>query len=76
MFQPGTKLYQNINTTKIAKEIKKSTKLTITVLAGIIIRGKYILVSMLEFVIRELLASLKDVEKNCHGSIAAYTRMG
>src|SRR5665213_2799657 len=76
IFQTGTKLYQNISTTKIAKEIKKSTKFTITVLAGIIIRGKYILVSMLELVISELLASLKDVEKNCHGSIAAYTRMG
>ena len=56
-------------------EIIKSTKLTITVLAGIIIRGKYILVSMLEFPISELLESPKEVEKNCQGSRAAYTKI-
>jgi len=61
---------------KIRKEIRKSMKLTMTVLAGTIILGKYILVSMFELVISELLESLKDVEKNCHGSMAAYTSIG
>src|SRR6476660_613996 len=31
---------------------------------------------MFELLISELLASLKEVEKNCHGSMAAYTRIG
>jgi hypothetical protein len=61
---------------KMMNEIRKSMKLTITVLAGTIILGKYILVSMFAFVISELLESLNEVEKNCQGSMAAYTRIG
>ena len=55
----------------MTKDIRKSTKFTITVLAGIINLGKYIFVNILELVISELLASLKEVEKNCHGNMAA-----
>lgn len=43
------------------------------VLAGTINRGKYTLVSKLEFASNELLDSLKAVEKNCQGKIAAHT---
>jgi hypothetical protein len=56
---------------RMTKEIMKSTRFTMIELAGIISRGKYIFVSIFEFVSRELLASLKDVEKNCQGNIAA-----
>jgi hypothetical protein len=46
------------------------------VLTGIIKRGKYIFVSIVELPIREALASLNEVEKNCHGSSAENTKMG
>ncbi len=59
---------------RITKEIKKSIKQTITVLAGTISLGKYTLVSKLEFVTNELLASLNDAEKNCQGNVAAETK--
>jgi hypothetical protein len=71
--QEGTKWNQIINPIRIANEIRKSTTLTMTVLAGMIRRGKYIFVNIFVLVIRELLASLNEVEKNCQGSIAAYT---
>src|SRR5258708_914244 len=60
-------------TTRIAKEIRKSTKLVITEPAGIIRRGKYTLETRFAFWIRLLLDSVIEVEKNCQGSIAAYT---
>ena len=57
----------------ITNEMAKSIRQTITVLAGTIKRGKYTLVSKLEFAKRELLASLNELEKNCHGNVAAET---
>lgn len=53
--------------------MKKSMRHTITVLAGTISRGKYTFVNKLEFAINELLVSLKEVEKNCQGNVAAQT---
>ena len=72
----GAKWYHIINPTKIINEIRKSTKLTITVLTGIINLGKYIFVSIFELVSNELLASVKEVAKNCQGNIPAYTKIG
>ena len=51
----------------------KSTKLVITELAGMISLGKYIFVIRFVFEIRLLLASVKLLEKNCHGNNAANT---
>ena len=48
--------------------IKKSTMLVITALAGTIRRGKYTLEMRLELPIRLLLASAREVAKNCQGS--------
>ncbi len=59
----------------MAKEIKKSTKLDITALAGTIILGKYTLDIKLLLVTRLLLLSVSAVEKNCQGSMAASTNM-
>jgi len=36
-------------------------------------RGKYTFVSKFELLIKELLVSLNEVEKNCQGSVAAQT---
>jgi len=47
-----------------------------TVLAGMMILGKYIFVSKVELPTMLLLDSEKELEKNCHGSIAEYTNMG
>ena len=58
---------------RMAKDIKKSIKQTITALAGTMILGKYTLVNKLELAINELAESLKAEEKNCHGSVAAVT---
>jgi hypothetical protein len=74
--QSGTKLYHIISTISIINEIKKSTRFTIIVLTGMINLGKYNFVSIFELPIKEALASEKEVEKNCHGSNAEYTRMG
>lgn len=68
--QSGINWYQIIKTARITKEIRKSTKLTITALAGIIIRGKYTFDSIFAFVINELLLSVSEFAKNCQGSIA------
>jgi hypothetical protein len=57
----------------ITNEIRKSRRHTITVLAGTIKRGKYTLVSKFELATNELLVSLKELEKNCHGKVAAQT---
>ena len=69
----GTNLYQTNNPIKIKKEIKKSIKQTITVLAGTINLGKYTLVSKLELAISELADSENELAKNCQGNIAAQT---
>ena len=53
--------------------MRKSIKQTMTVLAGTIKRGKYTFVNKLELVSNELLASLKEDEKNCQGKVAAQT---
>ena len=53
--------------------MKKSIRLTITVLAGTINLGKYTLVSKFEFAINEFADSLKALEKNCQGNIPAQT---
>lgn len=70
----GINLQKIIMTTNITKEIKKSIRQTITVLVGTIRRGKYTFVSKLEFVIKELLASPNEEEKNCQGNVAAATK--
>ena len=57
------------------KDIKKSTKLTITALVGITSRGKYIFEIILALPIMLLPASAKAVAKNCQGSMAAKTMM-
>jgi hypothetical protein len=65
-----------MSATRITPEIKKSTKLVITELAGIIRRGKYIFEIRLALPIRELLVSDKALAKNCHGRTAEKTRIG
>src|SRR5256885_14769730 len=57
-------------------EIAKSTKETMTELAGTIIRGKYTFEIKFAFVTSELLPSAREVANNCHGSIAAKTITG
>ena len=57
----------------MANEMKKSTKQTMTVLAGTIILGKYTLVRRLELAIKLFALSLKAVEKNVQGKVAAAT---
>ena len=57
----------------MAKEIKKSTRLVTTVLAGMINLGKYTLVIRLALLIRLLLLSERELAKNCQGNRAAYT---
>src|SRR5438105_5391741 len=59
-----------------ASEMAKSTKETMTELAGTINRGKYTFEIRLAFVINELLPSEREVANNCHGSIAAKTMTG
>jgi hypothetical protein len=54
-------------------EIKKSIKLVITELAGMIRRGKYTFETKLVLLIRLLLASESAVEKNCQGNIPVST---
>jgi hypothetical protein len=48
--------------------MRKSIKLVMIELAGIISRGKYTFEIRLVFPIRLLLHSFKAFEKNCHGS--------
>ena len=71
--QSGTNCVKIIMTTRIKKEIKKSIRQTITVLAGTINRGKYTFVSRFELATNEPLASLKAEEKNCQGKVAVQT---
>src|SRR4029077_5410403 len=58
------------------REMAKSTKETMTELAGTINRGKYTFEMRLALVMRELLPSEREVANNCHGSIAANTMTG
>src|SRR5262245_36910212 len=76
MFGGGTNSYQIINTTINAAEIRKSTKLVITLAAGMTRRGKYTFEIRFAFVTRLLPLSESAVEKNCHGSIPQKTRSG
>ena len=62
--------------TRMANEIRKSTKATTTVALGTISRGKYTLLIRLELPIRLPEASLSAVEKNVHGSMPANTISG
>ena len=73
IFQSGQKSYQAIIPMRITKEIKKSTKQTITAEVGTIIRGKYILETILALAITELLDSDNELAKNCQGSMPAKT---
>src|SRR5674476_717821 len=72
----GANPYQIISPTRIIPEIRKSTKLTITALAGITRRGKYSFEIIPALLIRLSPAPLNALEKNCHGSSAAKTRIG
>src|ERR1700704_2242120 len=69
----GRKRNHAINKIINTNEIPKSTRLTITELAGMIMRGKYIFVIRFEFPIRLVLASDKALEKNCQGNTPANT---
>ncbi len=69
----GRYWYQIIISNSKANEIPKSTKLVITELAGMIMRGKYTLLIRFEFPIKLLLASLKALLKNCQGNMPAKT---
>jgi hypothetical protein len=73
IFMSGVNRQKTINAIRITKDIKKSIKQTITVLAGTINLGKYTLVSRFEFATNELLASLNAEEKNTQGKVAAAT---
>ena len=70
------KPYPNISNPKSTREIRKSTALTITELAGTIRRGKYTLLIRRDSAIREFELSCIALEKYCHGSIAENTKMG
>lgn len=59
----------------ITNEMRKSTKLVIMELAGMIMRGKYTLEIKLVFPIRLLLLSVSELAKNCHGNNPAKTRI-
>ena len=76
MAREGVKLYHNIRRPRSAREIKKSTALTMTELAGTIRRGKYTLLIRRDSAIREFELSCIALAKYCHGSIAENTRMG
>src|SRR5208282_5376245 len=69
----GAKRYHTIKRAISPRVIRKSTKLVMTEPAGTMRRGKYILEIRLALPIRLLLDSLRAVEKNCQGSIAAMT---
>src|SRR5208337_3066674 len=71
--QFGQKRYQTIMPAKIRSEIRKSTKLVMTELAGTIIRGKYTFEIRLALLTRLWLAVESAVEKNIQGSMAAKT---
>jgi hypothetical protein len=70
---PGRSPPHAIMISKIRKVIKKSIRQTITVLAGIINRGKYTFEIRLVFPTSEFAASLNAPEKNCQGKVAAAT---
>jgi len=72
----GTNLYPTMSNKRIANDNMKSTMLTMTALEGIINLGKYTFVINFSFSIKELLLSVSAFEKNCHGNIAAYTKIG
>src|SRR4029077_6095003 len=76
MPQPGGYRYHAINTSRIEKEIRKSTKAATTVAVGTISLGKYTLLIRFALLIRLLEASLNPVEKNVHGSMPAKTISG
>src|SRR5436190_932866 len=65
----GRKRYQPINRTKKTAEMRKSTKLVMTLLAGMTSRGKYTFEIKLELLTRLLPLSDNAVEKNCHGNM-------
>src|SRR5215472_7528250 len=65
----GITLYQIIIPARNTLEIRKSTRLVITVLAVIVSRGKYTLEIMFEFDTRLLPLSMIAVEKKSHGSM-------
>src|SRR5580704_2021886 len=72
----GAKRYHAIRPIRKRPEMKKSTRLVITLLPVITSRGKYTLEIMLEFETR--LFPLSDIaaEKNCQGSMPQNTSNG
>src|SRR5260221_921262 len=72
----GAKCRNTIITSKMPKEIAKSTKLVITAEAGTIIRGKYTFDIRFVLEIRLLPASDRAVEKNWHGRRPLKTSKG
>src|SRR6185437_15711253 len=69
----GIRWYQASNATKKTAEIRKSTKLVITLLTTTTSRGKYTFEIRFEFNRRLPPLSVIAVEKNCHGSIPQKT---
>src|SRR5690606_12689006 len=72
----GTNLYHPIRTINSNPQIKKSTRLTITLLVGTMSRGKYTLEIRLVLLTRLCPLSANAVAKNCHGNIAQKTNNG
>src|SRR5258706_911924 len=74
--QPGTKRYQHIKITTIAKLIRKSTKFTAIDAAGTISLGKYTFVIRLASLTRLLPASYQLAENKLHRIIPTNTVSG
>src|SRR5208337_4848617 len=72
----GTYRNQTIRIIRKAPEIRKSTKLVITLLTIMMSRGKYTLEIKLEFDTRLFPLSAIAVEKNCQGSMPQKTSSG
>src|SRR6476659_7113242 len=76
IFAEGRNWYQIIRPARSTAEITKSTKLVITLAAGMTSLGKYTLEIRFELVTRLLPLSVSAVAKNCHGSMPQKTRSG
>src|SRR6266568_668017 len=74
--QSGRYPYQSMMPAIITSEIAKSIKLVMMLLTGIIMRGKYTLVSRLALPIREPELSERALAKKFQGSMAAKTSNG
>jgi hypothetical protein len=72
MFKDGKMPYIIIRSIKTAKTNKKSNPADKITLKGKITRGKYIFDIIPALPTTDMLASVRDREKNCHGTKAEY----